>query len=1187
MRKRLEQLLSETFEYDRPKLVLKGEQTDLTCAAGGFLSSSFAVENDAKKKMKGFVYSTSPRLTPDAEEFSGAEITVSYRADARGLSAGDELEGALCLCTDIGELEVPVRIAIAAGKETKGAVKETRPQSWDRVLDGLVRRAKSDFSRGLEYFKSQEFEEALKKAPVSVRTLHAALTEKETSLRSLEEFLIGCGKKEPVELSLDKTEAVFKRPDATVLETVTVSRSTWGYLEFKVDSDARFLRPEKRSANTAQFAGSEYALRYIIDTNFLHAGKNFARLSVVTCYQTLTFEVTVDSRPSESWKSHKVRSLMKKKAMSLYIDYRLGRVDLHQWAERTRSVTASCRRAGGKEVWADLLDIFTLHADGKRARAQKLLTDLETNPQRLTDPSAYAAWLYLSTLFISDQDYVNQVRGRIRNLYLSNRDAWVIRWLQLYILSDEMGSEAGKLSAILDQIAHGASSPILYMEGALIARENPFLLHEWSSPVKQIIHFAVKNQLMTERLALQSASLVRRRLPSDDLSFRIMGLCWESTRLDDTLQALIMIAIAADKRQERYFPLYQAAVRSDLKVNRLYEYYLETMGEVRVEMLPQVIRKYLSYSDSLSWTRRAQIYRNIYEARENIPGVYRAMRSVIEKFAVDQLAMSRIDSNMAVLYEAFITKQMLTPSLARKLMRLLLTFEVECRSPLMKNAIAADIRLNEKGTCPITDSRALIRLYSEDSRILLEDADGNLYASTSLYMARHLLDAPNLMGMCAQTVTDDENLILFFTLNEDEGQSVTHSTLNMFTAAQSLTALSEDYRKKVRSWLLNYYSTHTGEETLRNYLSTADASAYDGEQSVQLMVLLAQEGFRDKAWELIGDNGPEKVPLSVLVRLCSQRVTESEYEEDAQLLKLCAYCFSAGKYEEHILIYLTMYYEGNVSRMKQLWNVARQYELDTMNLEKKILSLIIFTGSGTDNSEQIYRSYRRQMGSRRLCQAYVILRSYEYFVKGRPVMDTVFDDIAGDYGKGAHVPDICALALLQHLSTLIERSRQQDKMAEELLEKFSLRGMRFDFYLRFPRQMRSALGIEDKVFLECVADPQSKVTLYWRAKKRSVPFTKEAMRDVFEGIRVKEFVLFGDEALECYTETLTPSGEKVISPRRTLRAREVAGGWEMSRYGRISSMQKKLSAGDWAQFQEELKEYRQEEALARELFTLV
>ena len=273
--------------------------------------------------------------------------------------------------------------------------------------------------------------------------------------------------------------------------------------------------------------------------------------------------------------------------------------------------------------------------------------------------------------------------------------------------------------------------------------------------------------------------------------------------------------------------------------------------------------------------------------------------------------------------------------------------------------------------------------------------------------------------------------------------------------------------------------------------------------------------------------------------------------------------------------------------MKNLWRAGREYGLETINLEKKILSLILFMRQGSENSEQIYRSYRRSLGSRRICQAYVILRSYEYLVKGSPVLETVFDDCLTDYKKGGKLPDVCALALLQYLSRLPEYTKEQREAAVTLLQMYSGRGIRFAFFQRFPFDMRRNLGCDDRVFCEAVASTKSTVKLFYRIRYENEPFTEVTMKDVFEGIRVREFVLFEGEQLECYTEETKEDGSKVVSSHRVLKAGAVPEELQMSRYGRMNQMARDLEKGDEAAFREELKEYRQLDALTKELFTLL
>lgn len=1177
MRKRLEQLLNESFEYDPPRLQYEPAALNREAEEGEILHGTVLISHPEGKRCRGFVYSSNPRVLPETADFYSPKSEIRYHADLTGLEAGQKAEGEFTICSELGEETIPYCFHVRDA-EVSGPVMDT---------EALAQLARTDLNAAAEVYASEAFGRSLENGSYEELTIRQALSGEDNPRHALEQFLIATEKKEMIELSLSRETQRIANPEGTVLEEVTLTKSTWGYMEISISSDARFLRVEKKHLTTEDFIGSEWPLRYIIDSNFLHAGRNLGRITVHTCYQTLAFELCVEVKGDRDLRSHRVRNVMVKRAVGLYLDYRLGRIDLRQWTERTQSVIESYRRADGKSLLADLLGVFVLQAEGKHSSAERELRRIENNSRILEDANAQAVWLYLSTFFTRDPDYRIHVREQMRELSLKMRSSWLILWLSLYLLEDEQGGDAGKLERIIHHIEQFQASPILLLEGIQIARRNPFLLHEWTPGVRMLVNWAVKENMLDERLVLHSMNLIRRRGRFDPVTFRMLENCYRETNLDDVLAVRVQLAIAGEKTEEKYFPLYQSAVARDLKITGLYEYYMQTMGEVRIEQMPQVIRRYFVLNETMDWRRKARIYRNLSDSEDSIPQIFSAMRSGMEKFITNQIQMGHINEDLSVLISRYLTRRLVTPQLARKLIRLLFTFEVDCLSPDMKKVVVADARRSREHITVIADHMAQVRIYSEQSRILLEDEQGRRYTSTSLYMAQHLLNDTSLMNLCVQEASDDPSLVMFFTLNPKVKQPITHKTLKYYLEATRMAAFSDEYRHQLQAWLLDYYFANPQEETLSSFLRESDMDTYVHIDRAKYLSLLTQDGRYERAWGILEKYGMQDVELNLLMRILSQTVISREYEEDRTLLSFCAFLFSAGKVEEHVLIYLLMYYEGPVESMKNLWQAGREYELETINLEKKILSLILFTRQGTENSEQIYRSYRRSLGSRRICQAYVILRCYEYLVKGSPVLEVVFDDCMTDYEKGGKLPDVCALALLQYLSRLPEYTKEQKETAVSLLGKYSGKGMRFAFFKRFPLEMRKTLGVEDRVFCEAVASPRSTVKLFYRTRYENAPFTEITLKDVFEGIRVKEFVLFEGEQLECYTEETKENGKKVVSAHRFLKAEAVPEELKSSRYGRLTQMARHLKEGDEETFREELKEYRQLDSLTKEIFTMM
>ena len=1180
MKKRIEQLLNSKFEYEVQPLRLSEEKLCLEAKEGEVLKGSFTASHPLEKKVKGFLYSSNPRMTFEPAEFYSSENRIFYQMDTSGLRPGEETGGQFTLCTDLGEYALPYSVRIK--EETISGKKE---ETVDTA--GLTELARKDFQAAYPVFISHGFEKKLQEKEPENLILYEALKRQTFSYQSLEEYLIGSGQKDPVEITLEKEEIRFVKPEQSVRESVKIRKEGWGFLRLDLSSDTRFLRLEKKVITTDEFVGNQFQLEYIIDTNFLHAGKNCGRIKVSTCYQTLYFEVMVVKSPdAEAHRQHRVRKTMQKKLEMLYVDFRLKRIELQAWIDRSQNVINSYKRAGGDDVFADLFLVQLLFADDKRAKGYKLLQEIEQQPQRLSSPERYGFYLYISTFFQRDASYVDQVEARIEQLFLQNRDNWILQWILLYLQERLMRDDNAKLEVISEQVRYGCSSPILYLEAWQLLEKDPFLLRRLDGFELKILWFGAKRGLLTEELVHQVGSLAVYHRTFQPRLFEILKACYQVERSPEIVKAICTILIAGEKKETEYFSWYALGVNLDLRITGLYEYYMETMDQCGVEKMPQIIRRYFVYNNTLDYHKRARIYRNISDNRDNIPQVYRSYRAAIESFLVEQLGMGRIDENLAVLYERYLHRQLLTRTLAERLVRILFTFEVTCKNPNMKSIVVIHRTMKGEQVVPFVDGKAQIQIYTEDARILLMDAQGNRYASTSLYLAERILDTPQLLEYCKELVPDHSGLVLYMCGRKREGQTITGELLPYFKRACEMETFREEYRAQARKWILDYYMENPREEDLFTYLRQISCPEFLKADKKALMSLLTQEGMYEEAFALLETYGCEEVPLVHLVRICSQTVLSREYEENTVLLSYCSQCFVFGKYDDNILTYLLMYYDGPIEEMKRLWNIGRQYELDTMLLEEKILSLLLFTRTGTSGTEQIFASYQRKLGRKKICRAYMILKSYEYFVKGLPVHDLIFEYIENGYQNGAEQEEVCLLALLQHYSRQLKLSEVQESIAAGLLARYCGRGLRFAFYQKFPEKLRRPYQLEDKVFLEYAANPANTVILHYRFKDRSEEFLEEPMKDCFEGIFVKEFILFYGEEIECYTEEILPDQSVKTSDRRIL-AMGKAPGDTNSRFDILNRIARAEKSGKEEKVREELENYFQMDYLAKEVFTLI
>ena len=114
------------------------------------------------------------------------------------------------------------------------------------------------------------------------------------------------------------------------------------------------------------------------------------------------------------------------------------------------------------------------------------------------------------------------------------------------------------------------------------------------------------------------------------------------------------------------------------------------------------------------------------------------------------------------------------------------------------------------------------------------------------------------------------------------------------------------------------------------------------DRTTLLEVLISRRLFR-QAMGLVEEFEYEGLELTSLLKLTSRMILKSDMAEDEELLALASEVYRNGKYDEVILYYLMKYRFGPMDELLSIWKSARGFEMETYDLEERILSLLIFT----------------------------------------------------------------------------------------------------------------------------------------------------------------------------------------------------------------------------------------------------
>lgn len=1173
MKKRMNDLLNGTFEYGSEDFEISQERIEGRVSYGNNFRGKFSIKAQEGKSIQGFLYSTNVRAGFSPAMFFSGRETFSYEIDTKGMQPGTAVEGVFILCTASGEYQIPYCVAIEDQKENGSA--------WELTPREFAELAKSDYGQAYVLFVSREFSGMLKKWGASYRALYEGIRGQAVSYHSLEQFLVGSGLKEGIRLWPQTDHIYLHDVEEDIREELVLTKSTWGFSSICISSDNEFLTIERPQVTTEEFVGSTHHISYIVHAQKLHAGRNFARITITGGGEEQ--QLTVEVRNKKELVQKNLLRRQKQEItgmMSVYIDYCAKRVGLKEWLGLSLSYLENYHKAGGSHIFFDLYEIFLRYRKEEVLEAEILMQQITERKYELVIPQWKGLYLYLTTFQNQEKDYLEYVQDEVAKLFLENQENWILQWLMFRLNGHLIKNDTEKLDSIRRQYLCGCKSPVMYLEAASILKKEPLMLRSLGEFEIHLLKFICREHLLEREICGQTAQLAGRCQKFHPILFKVLCRCYEVYPTKNMLTAICSMLIKGQKNTKEYAKWYELGVMQDVRITGLYEYYVETMGELNDKLLPQAVRMYFRYHNTLDYVRKAAIYANIIRNRAKDPQTYENYRAVIELFMEEQLLAGRMNRDLALLYEVLLTRTILDKPLAKGLSQVIFTYEIRCDNPHMKHVVVVHEQFKQEQRVMLSGGRAYVRIYSPDCSILLEDEKGRRYGNDQLYRKERLLTRPLFEEYCREMLPKSTGLVVYDCCQSDN-VVISKENAARFVQLLRLDEIKYAYKVQLQEKLVEFYAEHPAADELYEFLLLADDAVLVREHKKELSELLISEGMGERAYQLVSCYGLEDVSPKTLVRICNYCVQKREYEEEALLTAICAQCFLAGAYEEAMLKYLLLYYEGPIEYMKALFRAGKGFGLEAFVLEERILTMILFEREGMEDTEDIFKAYWAEQGKAKICRAYVTLMSYRYFVQELPVQEAVFAYLEQVMLGSVGVADVCRLALLKYYTLKSKLSQGQQKWLHYLMRKYNSQGMRFKIFKRLPPKLQKEFYLDDKFIIEYRTDPHNAVILHYQIneeKEQSI-----LMKETFEGIFTKEFTLFYLDKLTWYF-TIEENGKKTDTPGQIFTQTKRSARGSTSRYDLINRLIEAEAKQDEAMYQELKEQYVGQQYLVDELF---
>ena len=1181
VRARIGQIAAGRFNGTKPILAFSEETIDLSVIEGRSEAGSFVIESTNQIKICGIVYSTNPRMECLNPHFEGEKVRIRYQFNSKGLTEGDACEGKFVIvCNQIEySLSFCARITRLYAEASTGAVKS---------LDDFTRLAASNWDEAYHLFYNRNFLNTIPYDNVYERLTYEGFACARPSGQNMEEFLIGVNKKQPVSISVDKSEEIFMASKEPQSGCFTITKDNWGYTEIRLRTDCEFIKLSKPVLTLDDFIGKTYLYEYIIDASAMHAGRNFGRIYIDGVYQSFTIDITAGVRDDDGSISDIAVTKDIKECMvgimELYTSFRLKRIVTGVWANETISILNHLHALMPDEHMYELMKAQAFIINRQRQEAKWILDDFKhSNPDKKAPIWGY--YLYLMTLLEREPSYVDNMTHEVELIFYENPDSVLLFWVLLFLRDQYFDDSAGKLKDIKYWVLRGCSSPYLYIEAYYLISQDPYLIKELSVFELRILSWAVKEKALTKELAGAIFEAVDLAGGFDNRVYELLTAAYEICPEAEYVGIICSYLIKGHKNDTCFHKWFELGIENKLRLTGLYESYLITMDDRQISPVPKVIQMYFSFDNKLPYRKLAVLYNNIIAAKETEPEVYHKYRKAMGRFAMDQAQLRHIDDNLAVLYEDMLELGFINEELSAAFSDIIYTHKLIVFDKRIVRAIIYQNEMKEPQIVPVTDQCAYFELFSNDYVILFEDSRGYRYVKSISYRLQRLMDAEKYLDRCISLSPDRPQYIVSHFKHVRDYSDFTKDDLKLFKPVFYSESFSDSYKAVMGYRILKYCQLHDYEDYVRPFLQSINFDTLQKDARKYLIDMLVSNRLYEKAYDMAMEYGIDMLAAASKVVLC-ENALKVQHVDDDFMVQLAISAFKTGKYSDLVLKYLCENYTGPTDELINLWHAADKFSISSMKLDERILEQGIYTQIEPEKISDIFMEYYKRAGNEKLILAYISLVAHGYLHSGGCKADFIFDIIEKRFIGNRTLNDACQLALLKHFAEKTDITQAELEIEDTLLKYYIYNNMYFDFFARLDYRLLEKYFLYDKAFLQYESTPGTHVVLHYSRDEDGEEFNSEDMVEMYDGIYVKTFVIFFGELIRYYiTEEHDNSIEVKESNRLTCN--NIPGDNDHSRYNLINEMIISDTLSDETTLKSNIDEYKRLDAATKQLFKLI
>ena len=1035
-----------------------------------------------------------------------------------------------------------------------------------------------------------------------VRTIYDGLKGRAGRRNLLEEFLVALQVKEPVKLTLETGTRIYENLTGIAEDYIDIAAGTWGYVSADITVDAPFIELGTFRITDQDFVQGRCRVGYRIVPSRLHRGRNFGCIRVKSLREEFLISVEAEghhgsgSTERESGSDRFMDHGSLYKYLSLRLDYEAGVYEPALLLNQMMKETEHLRADFPGDARAKLIQAELLILNGREDNASLALDDARDHvlAHREKQVELYCFYQYLRLEIKPSVQQKESLVRYIRKLLWEDGEIRPYLFLMLVKLDETMAQNPLELYRSMASLFNqGCCSPFLYASACRLMEAHPDLFVRLGDFEIQTLYLGVQKGIVSRVTALKAAGLALGLKHYRKLVERLFTKLYQTYEEQEILEAVCSLLIKGDCKEKDAFAWYEKALEQGVNLTRLYEYFLYSLPEDYGHLLPKEVLLYFSYDKDLNRHSRQVLYRNILEYMNPSAELYQSYTRHMEQFAMEQLFQSRINRSLAVIYEHMIYKDMIDSRVARVLPGILKSCRIRCGDSRMKYVIVRYEELEDEEAFLLEDQSAYVPLFSERSVLLFQDAYGNRYLDVKHWKVS-VMDRPELLAQCYEVYPDHPMLKLSECRDIVNRGVETDEEAALLEEIVTQMHLSPAFEGRLMQAVTDYYCQKASEDKDGDgvfncaYLVQIDKKPMAVRQRQQICETLISQNYMREAYNMIRDYGSQYISTPRLMKLCTKTILMNLFDQDDLLLGLSHQVFCQGCYDSVILDYLCEHFNGTVSQMYEVLIQGVREHVETYDLEERLLGQMLFTGC-CDQMDSVFELYmKRKTTKEMVVKAYFTQKSVQYFLEEKDMDQRVFEYLkqaVGNTFDKDRMPTIYLLALTRYFSTLDKVEAGDVELLKTMTSLLLEEGLVFPYTRELSKHISVPEDIMDKAMVEYRGRKDAHPELQVRILPEETGFHSEDIRRVYQGIFVKQKVLFEGEIME-YRIYDYLDGHRRLAAEGQVECDHKLEGKENSRFACLNEMGAAIKDRDDSRLLNAMEDYLKKSAALGRLFPM-